>query len=273
MKIRNGSGRNLTEEKGISNRTLAVLLGLAIVVSFVGLIVGRSSITGYQVAQNNDTSGGNITLIILAEVDIQGLDSRINFSSIVGGQQRNSSDNFSFYDPDDPGNYSAIIQGANNATGGSNATGQNATDNCFGVNFSNSPVEAAGGRITCVSDDHDVLNNGTSNIKLSLHGNNPLFNLSRVGGVVNSTNKSDATWQFYLINFRNGTGRAAAEFYNQTARNVTINIVNRTVFAEGMAPGAVASVGFVVYPAANETSGGKNASVTYIATEDTDFSG
>lgn len=72
----------------ISNKTLAVLVGIAIVVSLVGLLAGRGRITGMAV-EENETGAVNVT--VTSDIDINATDASIDFGTMIN-QQCNTSE-------------------------------------------------------------------------------------------------------------------------------------------------------------------------------------
>ena len=68
-------------KKDISNKTLAIFAIIAIVISFVGLLVSKENITGMA-----STDTGNVTLVVYSNVDINATRTLINFSTMNNNQ-------------------------------------------------------------------------------------------------------------------------------------------------------------------------------------------
>ena len=71
----------------ISNKTLAILVLIAIVVSVVGIFTGKGGVTGMASAEN---ASGQVALTVLADVDINATDNAISFGNMLNDQTNNS---------------------------------------------------------------------------------------------------------------------------------------------------------------------------------------
>ena len=71
----------------VSNKTLAVLFGIFIVISLIGIFFGEEKITG-MVAEENET--GNVTATVVADIDINATDGTIDFGYVLNTFWNNS---------------------------------------------------------------------------------------------------------------------------------------------------------------------------------------
>jgi hypothetical protein len=74
----------------VSNKTLAILFGIFVIISGIGLLFGEKGITG-MVAEENET--GNVSLIVVADVDINATDDQIDFGEVSNLYFNRSEDN------------------------------------------------------------------------------------------------------------------------------------------------------------------------------------
>ena len=64
----------------VSNKILAILFGIFIVISAIGLFVGEGRITGMASVENET---GNVTATVIADIDINATDESIDFGNVL----------------------------------------------------------------------------------------------------------------------------------------------------------------------------------------------
>jgi len=74
----------------VSNKTLAILFGIFIVISAIGLSLWNARITG-MATQENET--GNVTATVVTDVDINATDESIDFGNVLNDWFNKSEDN------------------------------------------------------------------------------------------------------------------------------------------------------------------------------------